>query len=103
MGIPANATPAGKAFATQFESVYHSAPAEDAATAYDGFNTFASAVEKGGGTRADLITALAKITPPDPYHGLTGAIGFLPNGQRAVEVPVLLQVVKGQIVAAPTP
>jgi len=100
---PANATPAGKAFATQFESVYHSAPAEDAATAYDGFNTFASAVEKGGGTRADLIAALAKITPPDPYHGLTGAIGFLPNGQRAVEVPVLLQVVKGQIVAAPTP
>jgi hypothetical protein len=35
--------------------------------------------------------------------GLTGAIGFLPTGQRAVEVPILLKVVNGQIVAAPNP
>ncbi len=100
---PGNATAAGKAFAAQFQGVYHSAPAEDAATAYDGFKVFASAVENGGGTRADLIAALAKITPANPYQGLTGAIGFDPTGQRAVEVPVLLQVVSGQIVAAPAP
>src|SRR6204780_1335436 len=76
---PTNATSAGKAFATQFESVYHSAPAEDAATAYDGFNVFASAVENGGGSRADLIAALAKITPSSPYQGPTAALGVEPT------------------------
>lgn len=100
---PGNASTAGKAFAAKFESVYHSAPAEDAATAYDAFGVFANAVEHGGGNRADLITALAKITPANPFRGLTGAIGFQSDGQRAVEVPVLLKVVKGQIVAAPAP
>jgi branched-chain amino acid transport system substrate-binding protein len=97
---PANASAAGKEFAAKYESVYHSAPAEDAATAYDGFNVFAHAAEQGGGTRDDLIAALRKITPAAPFSGLTGTIGFLPNGQRAVEVPILLQVVNGQIVAA---
>lgn len=100
---PGNATPDGKAFAAKFQSVYNTAPAEDAATAYDGFNTFATAVEHGGGNRADLIAALQKMTPANPYQGLTGAIGFLPTGQRAVEVPVLLKVTNGQIVAAAKP
>jgi branched-chain amino acid transport system substrate-binding protein len=100
---PANATADGQAFAAKFQSVYHTAPAEDAATAYDGFNVFAAAVEHGGGNRADLITALQKFKPSSPYQGLTGAIGFQSTGQRAVEVPVLLQVAKGQIVAAPKP
>ncbi|MGH3257723.1 MAG: branched-chain amino acid ABC transporter substrate-binding protein [Streptosporangiaceae bacterium] len=100
---PANASAAGKVFASKFEGVYHSPPAEDAATAYDAFNVFAQAAEQGGGSRADLIAALGKITPSNPFQGLTGAIGFLPTGQRAVEVPILLKVVNGQIVAAPTP
>jgi branched-chain amino acid transport system substrate-binding protein len=99
---PANASAAGKVFAAKFESVYHSAPAEDAATAYDAFNVFAHAVDQGGGTRSELIAALQKITPSNPFAGLTGAIGFLPTGQRAVEVPILLKVVNGQIVAAPS-
>jgi len=100
---PANASAAGKVFASKFESVYHSAPAEDAATAYDAFNVFAQAAAQGGGSRSDLIAALAKITPSSPFMGLTGAIGFLATGQRAVEVPILLKVVNGQIVAAPSP
>jgi branched-chain amino acid transport system substrate-binding protein len=98
---PANATAAGQAFASQFQGVYNSAPAEDAATAYDGFNVFARAVESGGGNREELVAELQKITPASPFTGLTGAIGFQSDGQRAVEVPVLLKVVKGKIVAAP--
>jgi branched-chain amino acid transport system substrate-binding protein len=100
---PANATAAGKDFAAKFQTVYSSAPAEDAATAYDGFNVFAQAVEAGGGNREDLIAQLQKVTTANPFTGLTGAIGFQPNGQRAVEVPVLLKVTNGQIVAAPAP
>jgi branched-chain amino acid transport system substrate-binding protein len=97
---PANASPAGKAFAAKFEGVYHSAPAEDAATAWDAFYVFADAVNNGGTNRAALIAALGKITPANPYAGLTGNIGFMPSGQRAEETPILLQVVNGQIVAA---
>jgi ABC-type branched-subunit amino acid transport system substrate-binding protein len=83
--------------------VYHSQPAEDAATAYDAFQVFVHGVEAGGTNRAGLIKKLHAITPAKPYVGITGSIGFDKTGQAQNLKPSLLQVVNGSIVAAKTP
>lgn len=100
---PGNANKTGRAFANAFEKKYGSAPAEDAATAYDAFNVFVDAVDHGGGNRSTLTAALHKITAKHPYAGITGKLGFLSNGQCAFYPPILLQVKSGQIQAASTP
>jgi len=100
---PKVANKVGKTFTKRFEKTYHSAPAEDAATAYDAFNVFVRAVEHGGGNRTTLIAQLHKITPKHPYKGITGKLGFKKNGQAAFYPPIVLEVKNGAIQAVPTP
>lgn len=100
---PGNANQAGQAFTADFQKTYNAAPAEDAATAYDAVMVLKRAVESGGTDRSSLIDALHKITPSNPYQGITGKIGFDSTGQDAAAVPTLLQVQNGKIVAAHAP
>ena len=100
---PKVANKQGKTFTKRFVKTFHFPPAEDAATAYDSFMLFVQAEEHGGGNRSALIKQLHKITPSHPYKGITGKLGFKPNGQVAFYPPIVLEVKNGTIQAVPTP
>jgi branched-chain amino acid transport system substrate-binding protein len=79
--IPFNALdtrPEVQAFVKAYQAKFKEMPSSYAALAYDATKLLAQAVSKVGADRIRIRDYLANL--PEPYHGVTGAISFAPNG-----------------------
>ncbi len=103
-GVPFTASdprPEAQAFVSAFSKKFNMPPDNNAALAYDATKLlYRAAVESG--TREGIRDWLAALSQSDPYHGVTGAIYFHPDGDPAVQSVVMTRIENGTLRVAET-
>jgi branched-chain amino acid transport system substrate-binding protein len=75
---PDDTRPEVRAFVASYQKKFNESPSAYAALAYDATKLLAAVVNKVGPNRVNIRDYLATMS--EPYHGVTGAIAFAPNG-----------------------
>jgi branched-chain amino acid transport system substrate-binding protein len=99
-GVPFTAQdprPEAQKFVQAFEAKYHLSPDNNAALAYDATQLLYQASQAVGPDRAKIRDWLAGLTPETAYHGVTGAISFLPTGDPVGKSMVMTRIDHGTL------
>ena len=89
--------PEVQAFVVAYRKKYSATPDGNAALAYDATKLLASAVENAGANRVKIRDYLAGLTEATAYHGVTGTIRFLPDGDPVGKGIVMARVHSGAL------
>ena len=99
-GVPFTAQdprPEAQKFVQAFEARYHLSPDNNAALAYDATQLLYQASQAVGPDREKIRDWLAGLTPETAYHGVTGAISFLPTGDPVGKSVVMTRIDHGRL------
>jgi branched-chain amino acid transport system substrate-binding protein len=89
--------PEVQTFVAAYQRKYHADPDGNAALAYDATKLLARAVEQVGANRVKIRDYLAGLTDASAYHGVTGTIRFLADGDPVGKGIVMTRVHRGAL------
>lgn len=90
--------PEAQRFVAAFKAKYNGlVPDGNAALEYDATMLIADALKHGARTRRQVRDYLASLGPTNAYHGVTGAIHFLPSGDPVGKSFVMTRVHNGEL------
>jgi branched-chain amino acid transport system substrate-binding protein len=90
--------PHSRRFVDAFKARFDATPDANAALAYDVTMLLVHAIQKVGRDRTKIRRFLATARPRDAYHGVTGMIRFLPNGDPMARSFVMSRIRQGALV-----
>ena len=90
-------TDAGRRFADAFAARYGAHPDANAAMAYDAARLVIQAMREVGTDRAKIRDYLARVKGERSFRGVTGAVGFRPDGDPEREGFVMTRVANGTL------
>lgn len=99
-GVPFTAQdprPEAQKFVQAFEARFNMSPDNNAALAYDATQLLYQASQSVGTDRGKIRDYLAGLTPETAYHGVTGAISFLPTGDPVGKSVVMTRIDHGKL------
>lgn len=99
-GVPFTAQdprPEAQKFVQAFEAKFHMSPDNNAALAYDATQLLYQASQSVGTDRGRIRDYLAGLTPETAFHGVTGAISFLPSGDPVGKSVVMTRIDHGKL------
>ncbi len=99
-GVPFTAQdprPEAQRFVQAFEAMFHMSPDNNAALAYDATQLLYQASQSVGTDRRKIRDYLAGLTPETAFHGVTGAISFLPTGDPVGKSVVMTRIDHGKL------
>ncbi len=88
--------PEAQKFVSAFQAKFHIQPDHNAALAYDATMLVYEAA-KDASSRRQVRDRLAALTPETAYHGVTGSISFLPDGDPVGKSVVMTRIEHGQL------
>lgn len=104
-GVPFTAEdprPEAQKFVRAFTERYHMSPDNNAALAYDATQLLYQASQAVGTDRSKIRDYLAGLTAESAFHGVTGAISFLPTGDPVGKSVVMTRIDHGVLRVAGT-
>ena len=102
-GVPFTAQdprPEAQKFVQAFAAKFHMSPDNNAALAYDATQLLYQASQSVGTDRRKIRDYLAGLTPETAFHGVTGAISFLPTGDPVGKSVVMTRIDHGKLLVA---
>jgi branched-chain amino acid transport system substrate-binding protein len=100
VGVPFTAEdprPEAQRFVTAFTARFHVRPDNNAALGYDATMLLYTAVMKVGADRTKIRDYLASLDRATAYHGVTGTIFFLPDGDPVGKSVVMTRIEHGML------